>query len=783
MELVSSRWRICTIVFLSLMEVRGKRPETILAEILLEPFVPLEFASPECIRDSKYYLEALEKYTPWALQMYDASVKIPYGIITGNYRQLGNFDECLHVKNEHGFIGQACNVAVQFDITGDNGTLDRELDLGDLFVNVAIASNATKWKSGKTIEYTGMWCVPSTCNHTEIQEALEVAFDSLRVEGRVDMIVKVPKESCHTIESINVTWDYADYCFMLILALFALLIITNTMYEMAGKWGFIKSKPKVIFTPFSLCKNWKSLLKTDRHENSIGCIHGIRFISLCWIIYGHTYYMEVVGVKMNLSKIPQMHYEWNNMLVLNGNIVTDVFFLLSSTLLAYTELLKKELNPEWRFNLIGLYSHRYIRLTPAYAMMIGFYATLIYKLGSGLHWDTWIGTNMNFCRKNWWTNLLYINNFVNVQKMCMSQSWYLSTDMQLVWLSPLVLYPMLKFKSRCFFLIVIICFISSIIVPFVITYLHGLTGTMLYYKDQTTLAQVYLEIYVKVYNRFGPYIVGLSLGYILYKSRFNPIKLSVWQVICGWLIAISIGLLSIFGPRSMYFEDHVYNAFEASFYAGFHRQIFAISISWIVFACANGYGGFLNHFLSWSGWIPLSKLCYCAYLCHYICLLSENGAARTTGNLTQINMLRAFSANLVFTLVWSVLWTLCFEIPFMNIDRIFLSGRKRKPSENKNDKSTTLDNENSQSKENPSIEPSPTSSVEFTTSTCDNENWENATVHCKSTTIADETGENDIEREEGEKSLGKIYLKSPIECDDSCNAKTEEKIELYSSRF
>lgn len=60
-------------------------------------------------------------------------------------------------------------------------------------------------------------------------------------------------------------------------------------------------------------------------------------------------------------KKKQMHYEWNNMLVLNGNIVTDVFFLLSSTLLAYTELLKKELNPEWRFNLIGLYSHRYIR--------------------------------------------------------------------------------------------------------------------------------------------------------------------------------------------------------------------------------------------------------------------------------------------------------------------------------------------------------------------------------------------------------------------------------------
>lgn len=71
--------------------------------------------------------------------VFDASVKIPSGLITGNYRQLGNFDECLRIKNEHGFVGQACNTAVQFEIAEDNGT-PRELDLGDLLVNVAIAS-------------------------------------------------------------------------------------------------------------------------------------------------------------------------------------------------------------------------------------------------------------------------------------------------------------------------------------------------------------------------------------------------------------------------------------------------------------------------------------------------------------------------------------------------------------------------------------------------------------------------------------------------------------------
>lgn len=50
-------------------------------------------------------------------------------------------------------------------------------------------------------------------------------------------------------------------------------------------------------------------------------------------------------------------------------------------------------------------------------MMIGFYATLFYKFGTGPHWDNWVGSNKNYCRENWWTNLLYVNNYVNVPNM------------------------------------------------------------------------------------------------------------------------------------------------------------------------------------------------------------------------------------------------------------------------------------------------------------------------------------------------------------------------------
>ncbi|XP_014477851.1 PREDICTED: nose resistant to fluoxetine protein 6-like isoform X2 [Dinoponera quadriceps] len=669
------RWHetyaILVLLWTTTTKVGGIRPETVLRDALTRPFVPHIWASQECLQDAAIYLQELEKYAPWALQMYDASVKIPTGLITGNYKQLGNYDECLRVKSNRGFVGQACHTFVQFNIAENDGK-PHESDLGDLLVNVAIASNSTRWTSGKTVLYEWMWCVPSTCNHTEVRDAVEDALDPLKVEGRVDVIVTVPEESCYTAQTATATWSVADFCYTSILVLFAFIIIASTGYDIAVERRLVTNR-KALFTAFSLYTNGKSLLQTDRRQNSIDCLDGLRFLSICWIIYGHTYYIEVVGAKMDLTQVPRMHYNWSNMLILNANIVTDTFFLLSGILLAYIEL-SRERDTNWRFNAIGLYVHRYVRLTPAYAMMIGFYATLFDKLGTGLHWDNWVSVNKNSCQVNWWTNLLYINNYVNVDNICMAQSWYLSADMQLFWLSPLILYPMLKFRKLVFLIILGFGLFLSVLLPFAVTYIHNLTGTILYYKEQEDMVNVYLKIYTRVYNRFGPYVIGLGLGYLLHKTRSRNVKLRAWHATCGWLVTTAAGLSIVFGPRNMYMNP--YNRLEASFYAGFHRQVFALAVSWIVFCCVHGYAGPVNHFLSWRGWIPFRKLTYCAYLSHYVFLLSDVGSVRIAGNLTPMNVVRAFFANLVFTLMFSVLWTLCFEIPFMTLDGIF-SGRSR----------------------------------------------------------------------------------------------------------
>ena len=52
-----------------------------------------------------------------------------------------------------------------------------------------------------------------------------------------------------------------------------------------------------------------------------------------------------------------------------------------------------------------------LRLTPVYAFLIGFTATVYVYLGDGPNWLPIEYISIQ-CRNGWWYNLLYINNFL-----------------------------------------------------------------------------------------------------------------------------------------------------------------------------------------------------------------------------------------------------------------------------------------------------------------------------------------------------------------------------------
>ncbi|PSN55352.1 hypothetical protein C0J52_01840 [Blattella germanica] len=312
-----------------------------------------------------------------------------------------------------------------------------------------------------------------------------------------------------------------------------------------------------------------------------------------------------------------------------------------------------------------------IMLTPPYAFVIFFYATLMYHLGSGPNWNSQMGLNRDYCIENWWTNLLYINNYINIDRMCMNQTWYLAVDMQLFWLSPLLLYPLAKWprfgKALLGFTI-----LGSVLVPLIVTMALRLTAVMLYNKDLLMVGNVYKHVYSRTYTRAGPYFIGIALGYLLHNLRGKPIKIPKMYVVLGWLLAMASCVAVVFGAAVFYNDEHEYSVLESGIYAGLHRSIWALSIAWMAFACIKGYGGPVDTFLSWKLFVPLSRLTYCAYLCHYIVLLYNIGSVRTPGYLSDYHIVHEFSGNFVLSFALAMVISLAFEIPFMNLDKILL---------------------------------------------------------------------------------------------------------------
>lgn len=72
-----------------------------------------------------------------------------------------------------------------------------------------------------------------------------------------------------------------------------------------------------------------------------------------------------------------------------------------------------------------LYFHRYIRLTPLLAFCILFSMSLLRFMGDGPIWASTVDFLGKQCERNWWSVLLYVQNYVNPKDICVSVQLYL----------------------------------------------------------------------------------------------------------------------------------------------------------------------------------------------------------------------------------------------------------------------------------------------------------------------------------------------------------------------
>ncbi|XP_064599084.1 nose resistant to fluoxetine protein 6-like [Liolophura sinensis] len=669
--------------------------------------------SERCLNDTMLYLEALLHRQPWALAMLDAAGKLPSGVLLGNIVWRGSYEQCVNVtavlydnitaktNPKYPFRGRYCRLTAL--INDPNATAP------------PAAAGINGLFTGSPGLVIGL-CLPDSCQG---EDAVGLVNSGLSL-----IPVKLPPVplfgDCSEVQDIST--DTRAIVVIVLTAIFGAFLILGTGYDIIryqvpaylaslpvdeGK-GLINGyttvnrresdiqgpysptekttllgqdegqaevphsgKLEALLLAFSVYSNGKKLLGTSRGQGTLGAVHGVRFLSMTWVILGHTYVFGLTAGDNVGSFLPEMVSRFTFQGILNATVSVDSFFLLSGLLLAYLTL--KEMDKrQGKLNWGLFYFHRFWRLTPPYMLVMMVYVPLFKYWGSGPQWPV-NGIEPNYCEESWWTNLLYINNLVQVEKMCMGWSWYLANDMQFFIITPIILIP-LYYSAVIGMVIIGALLIATFIATGILSHNYGAGAGLI---AAGNVNNYFLYIYIKPWCRIGPYLIGLLVGYALYRTRCR-LRLNPVVVLAGWVCATVICLSVLYGLYDT--EAHgvkVLSPDVSALYNATSRTAWGVGLGWLVFACCTGYGGFVNTILSWSALIPLSRLTYCAYLVHPIVMYLYYGSLNTPVHFTDLNVVYLFFGHLVLAYLTSFVVSLAFESPMMALERVVFRREKK----------------------------------------------------------------------------------------------------------
>ena len=429
--------------------------------------------------------------------------------------------------------------------------------------------------------------------------------------------------------------------------------------------GQCKVKWHEFITAFSLYKTVPTVLATKQAPSVITSLNGLRVISMFWVILGHTFGL-LAPYADNILRMKTLIERFSFQPVENAFFAVDSFFFLSGVLVAYLSLrqMKKR---KGRFPILHYYIHRYLRLTPTYAFVL-FFAWFLTKHIAAAPSITLVDPYGPACAKYWWTNLLYINNLYpwNMKDQCIDWAWYLANDMQFFVISPLILIP-------AYFLLPVGLVISStlLLCSFIVTatlvgvfdFQASIYANIAYkYHSNTTLSTFDL-VYEKPWARIQPYIVGLALGYVLYRGVFprfsRIINISLYTVM--WAVSAVLLASTVYGLYPIWY-GHIPSTAENVLYTTFSRFAWGIGLALMVFACHTGYGGVINSFLSMKIWTPLARMTYNAYLVHPVVLTVLYAQMQKSIHVTDLTM--AILAVAFVVLSYAIGGVVCLVVEF-----------------------------------------------------------------------------------------------------------------------
>ncbi|KAL6264246.1 hypothetical protein P5V15_004334 [Pogonomyrmex californicus] len=650
-----------------------------------------------CRKELQKFRNAVDQRILWGLKVLDSSGVFNSGFLYGNNYWLGSRSQCLDTMNTAPLeISKRKKLLL-------NNTLyhDPQKEFPSFEVNYFVAY----FRHNSTFQYhvnmfeedviTLGLCLPASCTINDLNFIMKKLFhdriflisDLYSMDFQLIQI-KDLKDDYEWLSANASIFIYAALIFSFFMTIIGTIYdiflyqkcinknatnIVNNVKNMSKRMDIEKKlfsyreswRIGKILICFSVYTNMKKIFNTKLDADVIFAIHGLKFVSTCCIFLFHTFYYSIDCLENMVWFWRYSESFWLSSAFDIGFLSVDTFFLSSGCLVSYLYLrnksdkeLTKAINREKLINFSIHIMKRFIRLTPAYMMALGISllsSTKLHKTSQFYMYEKSYET----CSKYWWRNLLYVNNLFSLEEMCMSWSWYLSNDMQFFVIAiVLLMLSTIYFYAAAIILSVLL--IGSIILNGYISYIYEYIPT---WDEQFRVLDV---LYFPPWIRIIPYIIGIITGYILIKVNKKLMLKKKIKVFC-WLLPI-IGIILILFGHLMRYTSVVGTAI----FIALHRISWAIGFAWIIIACSTKQGGIVNQFLSFKGWIPLSRLTYCAYLLNPIIIQSFNLYNDSTIYFQFLPTIFMYLGYILTSYFCALALSLIVEIPYILLIQMFI---------------------------------------------------------------------------------------------------------------
>ncbi|XP_065082172.1 nose resistant to fluoxetine protein 6-like [Ochlerotatus camptorhynchus] len=509
--------------------------------------------------------------------------------------------------------------------------------------------------------------------------------------------------------------DNLDIAFVVIMAVLIILVFLSSWYDYQCKVGFglnhyredLPTQKSMLLASFSVIRNWYRLTVRAREplNRDLRVIQAVRYHTFTLTLIGHA---SILVQPRTGWVLEQKYRELQTMIIVNGFQIVSTFIGISGlvfTIMFIHKMQELGKKPGW-LTIITVTVNRYIRLSPVYALVLLFKTTWFIRLQDGPFWRRGVETERTFCRRNWWINLLYFNNYYKLEEPCMQHSWFLASDFQLSIIGLIVVTAVVRFPKIKVFLLAMVTGIS-VFIPAVVVYKNGLDGVTIFSPEARRFIFWYDEVYHKTYlpthMNLIIYMFGIITGLLYFQFKKSNCNFGT-----HWLFRITWYSLFLLGPglfltgRIFYVNDFPKPSLWMSIYFAAARVLWALIIVVGFFGFVYRVNKPVTRLLSIRFFEILGRLTYGAYVVHFFIIKMMFYNVRELSNLSVFDISTKLHGTLYLSLILSLAMALLVELPISAIQKQLLAGlmkQKRRgshnhvvPEENANGKKNTPTN-------------------------------------------------------------------------------------------